>query len=77
MTEVLVPFTLVAVLAASNIFWAIVCLKLTNRVMSRSYAEYEQARPKRASKTHMIKEDMTDEVAERHARDMNAIIGVI
>lgn len=68
--------TLVAVLIASNTYWAMVCLKLTNRLMSRNYAEYAQAiyKPK---PTKAPPPDMSDPVAERNARDMNAMIGTI
>jgi hypothetical protein len=67
---------LVALLIASNAYWALVCLKLTNRLMSRNYAEYAQSayRPK---PTKPIPQDMSDPVAERNAKDMNAMIGIL
>ena len=69
-------YVIVALLIGSNAYWALVCLKLTNRLMSRNFAEYTQAvRPVKALKP--VPEDMSDPVAERNARDMNAMIGVI
>mgnify|MGYP001588063520 FL=1 len=68
--------TLVALLLASNSYWAFVCLKLTNRLMSRNYGELLQAENKpRQSKP--IPEDMSDPVAERHAEQMNSLIGMV
>jgi hypothetical protein len=67
---------LVALLIASNIYWALVCLKLTNRLMSRNYTEFMQSSAKpRVIKPQAI--DMSDPVAERNAKDMNAMIGII
>jgi hypothetical protein len=69
-------FVLVALLIASNSYWAIVCLKLTNRLMSRNYGELLQAENKPV-RLKPIPEDMSDPVAERHAHDMNSLIGLI
>ena len=68
--------TLVAVLISSNIYWALVCLKFTNRLMSRNYAEYAQAvyRPKPIK---LEEPDLSDPIAEQNARDMNAMIGIV
>ncbi len=68
--------TLVALLIASNIYWASVCLKLTNRLMSRNYGELIQSE----RKPTLIKpppEDMSDPVAERNAEHMNSLMGAI
>ena len=72
----MIDYVIVALLASSNIFWAVVCLKLTNRLMSRNFGEYVQAlnKPKRLKP---ILEDMSDPVAERHASEMNSIIGIV
>ena len=69
-------YAIVALLIGSNIFWAMVCLKLTNRLMSRSYTEFSQATIKpRVTKPEPL--DMSDPVAERNAKDMNALIGIV
>jgi hypothetical protein len=68
--------TLVALLIASNGFWALICLKLTNRLMSRNYGELLQAENKPV-RLKPVPEDMSDPVAERHAADMNSLIGLI
>ncbi len=68
--------TLVTLLVASNAYWAFVCLKLTNRLMSRNYGELLQAQNKPV-RIKPIPEDLSDPVAERHANDMNSLIGLI
>ncbi len=72
----LVLCSLVALLIASNIYWASVCLKLTNRLMSRNYGELIQATNK-PTNLMSAPEDMSDPVAERHAKEMNSLMGVI
>lgn len=69
-------YILVALLIASNAYWATVCLKLTNRLMSRNYIEFTQAN-KKPSKPVVVKDDISDPVAEQNARDMNAMIGIV
>ncbi len=69
-------YLIVALLIASNSFWAVVCLKLTNRLMSRNYGELIQATAK-PRKPELVKEDMSDPLAERHAQDMNSLIGLV
>lgn len=69
-------YVLVALFAGSNIFWATVCLKLTNRLMSRNYAELVQV-SKKPTRLKPIPEDMSDPVAERHAKELNSLMGVI
>ncbi len=69
-------YTIVALLLGSNLFWAIVCLKLTNRLMSRNYGELLQAENKPV-RLKPIPEDMSDPVAERHANEMNSLIGLV
>ncbi len=75
-TNDLVLWTNVAVLIASNLFWANICLKLTNRLMSRNYGELLQAENK-PQHLKPVPEDMSDPVAERHAADMNSLIGLV
>ena len=73
MTESIV---LTVALLGSNIYWAWVCLKLTNRLMSRNYGELVQA----DNKPKLIKplpEDMSDPIAERHAKEMNSMMGAL
>lgn len=68
-------FLLVALLT-TNIYWAAVCLKLTNRLMSRNYGELIQAERKPAQ-LKPVPEDMSDPIAERHAKEMNSMIGIV
>lgn len=69
-------YVIVALLVGSNVFWALLCLKLTNRLMSRNYMEYAAVlNPPKSPKS--TPQDMSDPVAERNARDMNAMIGIV
>ncbi len=67
---------LIALMIGQNVFWANVCLKLTNRLMSRNYGELIQATNKPAQ-LKPFPEDTSDPVAERNARDMNSMIGAL
>ncbi len=69
-------YVLVALLIASNSYWALICLKLTNRLMSRNYGELLQAENK-PQRLKPVPEDLSDPVAERHANDMNSLIGLV
>ena len=74
--NLIVILTLVALLIGSNIYWAFMCLKLTNRIMSKNYGELKQAE----NKPKLVKEmpvDQADPIAERHAREMNAVFAGI
>lgn len=62
---------------AQNVFWAVICLKLTNRVMSRNYQEIAQADKKPEPFRPMIADDEADPVAERQAKELNSIMGVV
>jgi hypothetical protein len=60
----------------SNAYWAFVCLKLTNRVMSRNYSEYVTAARgpvKKQAKPQVLE---PDEFAEAQAKQLNAILHV-
>lgn len=63
------------VLIAQNIFWAKLCLSLTNRIMSRSYEELKQAERKPIS---LVQEepDLNDPIAERQAKELNSMLGM-
>lgn len=69
-------YTIVALLIGSNSFWAVVCLKLTNRLMSRNYGELIQATNKPV-RLKPLPEDMSDPIAERHAMDANSMLGIV
>ena len=75
MTEVSL-YVIVALLIASNSYWAFVCLKLTNRLMSRNYGELIQATAKPV-RLKPLAEDMSDPVAESHADTMNSMLGAL
>ena len=68
--------TLVALLVASNIYWASVCLKLTNRLMSRNYGELIQATNKPV-RLKPMPEDTSDPLAESHAAQANSLLGTL
>lgn len=76
MIEYVLFGTLVALTLSSNIFWAIVCLKLTNRIMSKNYFDLAQADRKPQAPT-LVVDDLSDPVAERHAKELNSIMGIV
>lgn len=59
---------------ASNIFWAVVCLKLTNRLMSRNYHEFVGATKKVAPKKRADIDDGPDAFAEAQAEQLNSLM---
>lgn len=78
MIEYFIIGILVALMIAQNIFWAFICLKLTNRIMSRNYQEVVQAERKTLPPQLVVDEDDTvDHVAERQAKELNSIMGVV
>lgn len=71
----MIEVSLIALLMATNIFWAYVCLKLTNRLMSRSYHEYAMAEKKPVKRAVVENSPEVDEFAESQARQLNALMG--
>lgn len=69
--------SLVVLLFAQNIFWAKVCLNLTNRIMSRNYAELKQAEARPTLVKPLQDEEIVDPVAERQARELNTMLGMV
>jgi hypothetical protein len=65
---------------ATNAFWAMLTLKLVNKLMSRSYFEYVQAealsKPQPVS-AHVENSESIDPTDLRQAQDMNSLIGVV
>lgn len=76
MIEPFVIGILVFLMLAQNVFWAKVCLNLTNRLMSRSYAELKQAELKPISRPAQVPEEFNDPVAERQAQELNSLLGM-
>ena len=72
-------FTLASLLLISNILWIAVIFRLLNRLMSRNYAEYVQA--KQIGKPKPVPEVKIDPVVElsekRRAEELNKIMGMI
>lgn len=67
-------------LLVSNIFWSFVCFNLVNRLMSRNFFEFKQAKSVGKAKEPDQKpadELVIDPIDEQQAREMNSIIGVI
>lgn len=65
-----------ALLLMTNAYWAIVCFKLTNRLMSRNYHEYVGATKKPAKRDRQEPEPERDEFAENQAKQLNAILHI-
>lgn len=59
---------------ASNAFWATVCLKLTNRLMSRNYHEFVSATRKVAPRKRTDFADGPDAFAEAQAEQVNSLM---
>lgn len=74
----LIGFMLVLIVA-QNIFWARYCLMLTNRIMSRNYAEVVQVErqnkvvPPRVDKS----EEVIDPEDQRQAMNLNSMFGMV
>lgn len=76
MIEPFVVGILTVLLIAQNIFWARVVLMLTNRLMSRNYAELKQAENKPAAPA-LVQDDGRDPEAERQAQELNSMFGMV
>lgn len=76
--ELMAAGLLIVLLLGSNLFWAVMCNRLINKLMSRSYAEYEQAQALRTPRApeHPSVEPI-DHDAERQAQEINSILGVV
>lgn len=68
---------LTVLLLGSQIFWAVVCLRLTDRLMSRDFAEYKQATKKQTDYTPSRIEDAVDHFAQDMADQANKTLGLI
>lgn len=77
MIENFIICALVILLIAQNLFWAKICLNLTNRIMSRNYAELRQADAKPTQLRPVQDEEVTDPDAERQARELNTMLGMV
>ena len=64
-------------LVIQQIFWAKVCYGLVNRLMSRSFHEYEQAKALKFPSVPQIQVDEVDYESERQAQDLNSLMGVV
>lgn len=68
-------------LVATNLFWAMLTLKLTNKLMSRSYYEYVQAenlkKPPKSNRKKELAEEEFDPIDVKQAQDMNSLMNII
>lgn len=76
MNEWFIVGILIVLMIAQNIFWAKICLKLTNRIMSRNYAELRQAEQTPVS-SRPLQEEEVDLFAEKQARELNSMLGMV
>lgn len=77
MIEAFIIGILTVILVAQNVFWAKVVLNLTNRLMSRNYAELRQADAKPTILKPLSDEESYDPIAERQAKELNSILGMV
>lgn len=67
---------LTALLIGQQAYWSVVVFKLTNRLMSRDYQGFVQATFKPGQLHQVVSdEDSTDPIADKQAKELNAIIG--
>lgn len=68
-------------LVGSNIYWAVVCHRLVNKVMSRNYAEYLQSenvgRPRANKFQQSVEEPAIVKAEQQRAEELNKIMGMI
>jgi len=75
--EIYVIVFLGSLLIIQNLYWMKVCFELNNRLMSRNYYDYNQAV---ALKSPSVQTNQVEEIdfdAERQARELNSIMGVV
>lgn len=78
MSPDVVVVSLLVFMIAQDIFWAIICIRLTNRIMSRNYAEVVQADLlKKPAPVKPSEDALTDPESERQANELNRLFGVI
>lgn len=77
MIEHVIIGALFFLLVAQNIYWAKVCFGLTNRIMSRNYAELRQAEHKPLELKAVPQAEEYDPVAEKQARELNSMLGMV
>lgn len=68
------------VLIGSNIFWAIVCNRLVNKLMSRNFGEYLQAKnvaPKKKKTQKLELDPVYIKEEQRIADNANTMLGLI
>ena len=78
MIEVIVGF-LILLIFIQNLYWMKVCYDLNNKLMSRNYYEYNQAQALKFPKSeqHQAVVEEPDYDAERQAREINSLMGVV
>lgn len=72
--------TLVVLLVSSNLFWAIVCHRLINKLMCNNFGEYIQSKSllkKEAKIKDPVPEDpVLIKQEERRAEELNTLMGI-
>lgn len=72
----MIEYVLAALLIVTNAYWAYVCFRLVNRLMSRNFYEFRAAE-KRPEKPQVKKPELErDEYAEAQAAQLNSIIHI-
>lgn len=71
----MIEISLLIFLGASNLFWAFVCHRLENKLMSRNYTEFVQTErlkkpPIASTKPHVA---LVDPIAEENAKRANSL----
>lgn len=65
------------ILVSQQVYWARICYQLTNRIMSRNYAELRQAEAKPTVSRPVKDENAHDPFAENQAKELNSLFGMV
>ena len=76
MIETYIIGILVLFLMGQQVYWSLLCSNLVNKIMSRDYQGYVQARAEPKLR-QPISDDLGDPIAEEHAESANALLGLV
>lgn len=73
---------LVVLLLGQNVFWAKVCLNLTNRLMARDFQDFshgtkiQKTKPESATPIKPLDDEVIDPESLRQASELNTMFGI-
>lgn len=75
MTEIV--WALFIFFVITQVFWAIVTIRLVNRVMSRDFSEFAQVERFRQARPKPKAEEVTDGEDQKRAEEINRLMGIV